>query len=238
MCGVLCMVTLDEAVIARMVKSGSHFEVLVEPESALAFRDGSADFIELATEEIFRDAKKGDRASDENLKKVFKTEDLMKIARIIVKHGDIQLTTEQRRKMALEKRRQVIDTIACNAINPQTKTPHPATRIELALDEARIHIDPFKSVEEQVMIAMKALKPLIPIRFEKTQIAVKVPGEIASQVYGDLRKAGPLIKESWLKDGSWAGLFEIPAGTRTDFLTLINKKTHGDVITKIVESLK
>lgn len=232
------MVTLEEAVIARLVKAGSHFEVLIDPVNALAFRDGDVDELDLATEEIFKDAKKGDRASAENFQKVFQTEDPIEIAKIIVKKGDIQLTTDQRRKMAEEKRKQVINHIVRNAINPQTRTPHPATRIELALDEARIHIDPFKSVEEQVTIALKALKPLIPIRLEKIKIAVKIPPEYASHIYNDLHGAGNLIKEDWLKDGSWAGLFEIPAGMQTDFLGLLNKKTHGNVITKIVENLK
>jgi len=232
------MVTLDHAVIARFVKDGSHFEVLVDPEMAMAFREGRGNTIDLATDEIFKDAKKGDRASSENLKKVFSTEDSMEIAKIIVKRGDIQLTTDQRRKMAEEKRKRVISTIAQNAINPQTKTPHPPSRIELAMDEARIHIDPFKSVEEQVNIVLKALKPLIPIRFEKIKIAVKVPPEYAGHLYSELHNLGKLLKEDWLKDGSWAGLFEIPAGMQSDFFNILNKKTHGNVITRIVENLK
>ena len=232
------MVTLEKAVIARYIKDGSHFEVLVDPESAMSFREGLVENLDLAIDEIFKDAKKGDHASSENLSKVFHSEDPVEIAKVIVKKGDIQLTTDQRKKMANEKKKQVINTIARNAINPQTRTPHPPARIELAMDEARLHIDPFKSVEEQVTIVLKALKPLIPIRLEKVKIAVKIPSEYAAHAYGELHKSGNLLKEDWLKDGSWAGLFEIPAGMQTDFLNLVNKKTHGNVITKIVENLK
>ncbi|MCK4614333.1 MAG: ribosome assembly factor SBDS [Thermoplasmata archaeon] len=232
------MVTLENAVIARYEKEGNHFEVLVDPESAMAFREGNKETLDLATDEIFKDSKKGDRASLEVLKKIFQTGDPIEIAKIIVKKGNIQLTTEQRRKMAEEKRKQVITTIARNAINPQTNTPHPPTRIELAMDEAGVHIDPFKSVEEQVNEVLDALKPLIPIRFEKVKIAVKIPAEYTGQVYGELHRIGRLLKEDWLKDGSWAGLFEIPAGMQPDFYGLINRKTHGNAITKIVENLK
>lgn len=232
------MVTLDDAVIARLVKEGSHFEVLVDPESAMAFRESLADTIDLATDEIFKDAKRGDRASSENLMKVFNTEDPQEIAKIIIKKGDLQLTTDQRRKMAAEKKKQVITVIARNAINPQTKTPHPPARIELAMDEAKLHIDPFKPVEEQVNTVLKALKPLIPIRFEKIKIAVKVPPEFAGSIYGELHSMGKLLKEDWLKDGSWAGLFEIPAGMQGDFFDLLNRKTHGNVVTKIMENIK
>jgi len=232
------MVTLDEAVIARLVKEGSHFEVLVDPENAMAFKEGQVDTIDLATDEIFKDAKKGDRASTENLLKIFDTDDPQEIAKAIIKKGDIQLTTDQRKKMAVEKKKQVITIIARNAINPQTKTPHPPARIELAMDEARLHIDPFKPVEEQVNTVLKALKPLIPIRFEKIKIAVKVPPEFAGSIYGELHSMGKLLKEDWLKDGSWAGLFEIPAGMQGDFFDLLNRKTHGNVITKIMENIK
>ena len=232
------MVTLEEAVIARYVKAGSHFEVLVDPESALSFREGAIEVLDLSIDEVFKDAKKGDHASSENLLKVFETDDPVAIAEIIVKKGDIQLTTEQRRKMTQEKRKQVINTIAQNAINPQTKTPHPPTRIELAMDEARVHIDPFKSVEEQVTLVLKALKPLLPIRLEKIQIAVKIPPEHAASIYRELHSVGTILKEDWLKDGSWAGVFEIPAGMQSDFLGLLNKKTQGNLITKIVENLK
>jgi len=232
------MVTLDEAVIARFEKGGEHFEVLVDPENAMAFREGAADSLDLATEEVFKDARKGDRASEEHLKKVFGTDKPVEVAKAIVKRGEIQLTTEQRRKMAEEKRRQVVATIARNAINPQTHTPHPPARIELAMEEAKVHIDPFKSVEEQVNTVLKALKPLIPIRFEKVKIAVKIPPEYAGHIYGELQRAGKLLKEEWLRDGSWAGLFEIPAGMQPDFYDLINRKTHGNAVTRIVESLK
>ena len=232
------MVTLDEAVIARFEKGGEHFEVLVDPDNAMAFRDGLVEHLELATEEVFKDAKKGDRASTENLKKTFGTEDPIEVAKAIVKKGIIQLTTEQRRKMAEEKRRQIITVIARNAINPQTRTPHPPARIEIAMEEAKVHIDPFKSVEEQVNIVLKALKPLLPIRFEKVKIAVKVPPEYAGHVYGELQRGGKLLREEWLRDGSWAGLFEIPAGMQSEFYDLLNRKTHGNAVTKIVENLK
>jgi ribosome maturation protein Sdo1 len=35
-------------------------------------------------------------------------------------------------------------------MDPKTKSPHPRKRIELAMDEAGVHVDPFKPVSEQV----------------------------------------------------------------------------------------
>ena len=45
---------------------------------------------------------------------------------------------------------------------------------------------------------------------------------------------GTLLQEEWQKDGSWIGLVEIPAGIQGEFFDMLNKKTHGNVQTKIL----
>ena len=88
--------------------------------------------------------------------------------------------------MIAEKRRQVITFIARNAVNPQTGLPHPPQRIEMAMDEARVNIDLYKSVDEQVKETMKALRPLLPIRFEEVRIAVRIPPDLClKSIRGD-----------------------------------------------------
>jgi ribosome maturation protein SDO1 len=149
--------------------------------------------------------------------------------------GDIQLTTEQRRKMTEEKRKQIVTYIANHAINPQMKAPHPPQRIENAMSEARVHVDPFKPVEAQVKDVLTAIKPLIPIRLEKTTIAVKLSADNYGKVYKDITDFGVIKKEEWTGSGFWIGLVEIPAGMQADFFDRLNNKTHGDVETRIVE---
>ena len=233
------MVSLDEAVIARLESHGKQFEILVDPEIALKFREERGNLQLdlddlLAARFVFLDAKAADKAADEDLVKVFETKDLETVVKRILLKGDLQLTTDQRRRMVERKRRLIIQKIAQNAINPQTKTPHPPTRIELAMDEARVHIDPFKSVDAQIQDILKALKPLIPIRFENVTIAVRLPPNEAGKAYAIVRGFGELKKEEWLKDGSWVGLLEMPAGMQTDFYTELNHRTHGNAETKIV----
>jgi len=62
----------------------------------------------------------------------------------IIEDGDVQLTTEQRKHFLQKKRNEIITMISKNAIDPQAKTPHPPQRIENAMEQAKIHIDPFK----------------------------------------------------------------------------------------------
>lgn len=231
------MVRLDDAVPARLKTHGTTFEVLVDPDGALALKRGEGVKVEdiLAVEDVFENASRGDRSAEEDLTKAFGTTDALTIAETIVKKGEISLTAEQRKKFAENKRRQVIEVIARNAINPQTKTPHPPARIDQAMTEARVNIDPAKSTDELVKIAMKAIRPLIPIRFEEVEIAMKVPASYAPKAYGEIAAFGKITKEAWQNNGSWIGVIKIPAGMQTDFYSLLNRLTKGEAETKLLK---
>ncbi len=231
------MVRLEDAVPARLKTHGTTFEVLVEPDLALALKRGdSIDLAEiLAVEDVFENASRGDRSPEEDLIKAFGTTNPLAIAEAIIKKGEISLTAEQRKKFIENKRRQVVEVIARNAINPQTKTPHPPARIDQAMTEARVHIDPTKSTDDLVKIAMKAIRPLIPIRFEEVEVAVKVPAAYAPKAYGEIAAFGKLNREAWQNNGSWIGVVQIPAGMQTDFYALINRLTKGEAETKLLK---
>jgi ribosome maturation protein SDO1 len=231
------MVTLEDAVIARLEYYGEHFEILVDPDMAADFKRGEAIEVEdiLAVEEVFKDAKKGDKASEEAMMKAFNTTDTIEAAASIIKKGNVQLTAQQRKEMTEEKRKKVIATITREAINPQTKLPHPARRIEIAMEEAKIHIDPFKSVDEQVNTVLKAIRTKIPIRFERVQVAIKIPGDFTGKVYNVIPEFGKTRKEEWQQDGSLIAVVEIPGGMQDNFYMKLNELTHGQVETKLLK---
>ncbi len=231
------MVALDESIIARLKTHGKTFEVFVDPEGALAFKRGEAAKIEniLAVEDVFLDAKNGDRPAEQDIINAFGTTDAARIAEKIILEGELHLTTEQKKRMQDEKKRQVINIIAQNAINPQTKAPHPPARIESAMDEAGVHIDPMKNLDEMVSITMKAIRPIIPIRFEEVRIAIKLPAEYAAKSYGSVASFGSLTKQEWQNDGSWIGVITIPAGRQDDLYSLLNRLTKGSAETKFLK---
>ncbi len=231
------MVSLDEAVIARLKKGEEHFEVLVDPYAAADLIDGKeVDIVQsLAIDAIFKDSKKGTHASDDSLQKNFGTNNISEISKQIIIKGDIQLTTEQRHKMQKNKRNRIIDTISKNAMDPKTKAPHPRQRIELAMEQAGVHIDPFKPVNEQVKVIIEVLRPIIPISMENIRISIKIPAEHIGRAYGTVRNFGSLEKEDWQSDGSWIGIIRIPAGMQNDFYDKINDVTKGNVSTKILK---
>ncbi|MCZ7356495.1 MAG: ribosome assembly factor SBDS [Candidatus Methanoperedens sp.] len=231
------MVALDESIIARLKTHGKTFEVFVDPDGSLALKKGDQVKIEdiLAVEDVFSDAKTGDRPAEQDILNAFGTKDVLKIAEKIILDGELQLTTEQRKKIQEDKKRQVITVIAQNAINPQTKSPHPPARIEAAMEEAGVHIDPMKSVDELVNVTMKAIRPIIPIRFEEVKVAMKISPEYAVKAYGNIAKFGNLIKQEWQNDGSWIGVITIPAGMQDDLYKLLNHLTKGSAETKLIK---
>ncbi len=231
------MVDIEDAIVGRYEHKGETFEILIDPKIVKYLKEGKEVDIanHMAIEEIFKDAGKGSKQSDEKLKEFFGTDNVGTIARIILEKGQVQLTTEQRRVMAETKRKQVAATIARNAINPQTHAPHPLVRIEAAMEEARVRIDPFRSVDSQVQEVLDALRPLLPIRFENAKVAVKLNGEDYGRCYEDLVEFGKITKEEWMTDGHWVGVLELPAGMQTDFFERMGQKTKGRAETKILK---
>ena len=75
------MVSLEKAVIARLKKGGETFEVLVDPYLARDLKEGKeVDFEQLlAIEEVFKDARKGERASKEVFRKFLEQQILKRL---------------------------------------------------------------------------------------------------------------------------------------------------------------
>ncbi|MDE0869808.1 MAG: ribosome assembly factor SBDS [Candidatus Poseidoniaceae archaeon] len=215
------MVSLDDAVLARMEKGGKRYELLVDPNLVEDFKS-KPETVDLnhflAMDEVFHDIRGGERPTADAIEKTFATQDILEIAKIILAKGSIQLTTSQRKARVEEMRQQIVHEIHTQAVDPKTKSPHPKTRIELALEESRYSVDPFKRLDDQVKDALELLKPMIPLSFESIRLAIRVPGSAYGSASRILRPY--LEKEQWLENGSWAGIIEIPAGMKD---TIIGK---------------
>lgn len=227
----------DKLTTARITKSGEKFEVLVKPEPALEYKMGKQIAISqiLAIEEIYSDSSKGTRASDEKLEKSFGTNEVLKIAEEIMRSGELQLTTEQRRQLIEDKRKQIISFISRNCIDPRTGTPHPPMRIEQAVAQVKISVDPFKPAEEQAKDVIDQLRALIPIKMEQMRVAVKIFAEHAAKAYGAVKGYGTISREEWQADGSLVAVVEMPAGAYGAFVDRLGKLTQGTVQTKVLK---
>ena len=232
------MVSLEKAVIARITKEHSHFEIMVDSELAMEFRRGKPISIEsiLAVQDIFKDANKGERAGAHELERHFGTSDVFKVAEEIIRHGEVQLTTEQRRRLLEEKRRQIADIISRQGINPQTKLPHPPARILNAMEEARVSVDPMRAAQEQVEAVLGKIQPIIPIAFQRLEVAIKVPAEHAGRLASHIRSIATVRKEEWT-GASFFALIEIPAGMQAEIYKKLNDLTGGRVEAKVIREI-
>jgi ribosome maturation protein SDO1 len=227
----------DKLTVVKYTFEGNKFEILVKPDPALDYKLGKIKEIApvLVSDEIYSDSSQGTRASSEKLQKVFKTEDALVIAEKILQKGDLNLTTDQRRKMTTEKRKQIIVFIAKTFVDPRSHFPHPPTRIEQALVDARVSIDPFKSVEEQVKDIVEKLRSIIPLKSENLLLEISVPAQYVAQSYSVLKSTGVLKKEDWQPNGSLKAILEIPAAARPNVIDRLGAITKG---TAFVEMIK
>jgi ribosome maturation protein SDO1 len=234
------MISVDKAVVARLKSKGMNFEILVDPRKAFEMKKGANINIQdiLAYPAIYKDARKGEVAREEDLQKTFGTTDVFKIAEEIIKKGEFSLTTEQKRELIEEKKNQIANLISKRAINPQTNTPHPPQRILNAMESVGVNIDPFVDAEIQVERVLKAIKPILPIKFEKVLLQLKIPAEYSGKAYSVITKAGEVKNEQYLGDGSLQIQIEIFSGVQDEFFRKIAEITKGNYESKVLKKVE
>jgi len=221
----------------KLTIAGEHYEILVNPDSALSFKQGrNVDPSSvIAADEVYSDSHKGLRASSEKLLLHFGTDDHAKAALEVLKRGELNLTQEQRKRLTEEKRKAVVAAIAKNFVDPRTTLPHPPTRIEHAMEEARISIDPFQDANEQMKVVVEKLRTILPLKSEKVKLQVKVPAQYSGQTIGILKNFGEILKEDWLADGTLSAIVEIPAGGQPGLLDRLGSTTKGAAQASVVK---
>ena len=114
------MVSLDDAVLARMEKGGKRYEILVDPDLVDAFKtDPNSVKVDdfFAMDEVFHDARGGERPTEEAIENTFGTQDIIEIAATIFQKGSIQLTTNQRKAMVERMRQKIVHHIHLSLIH-------------------------------------------------------------------------------------------------------------------------
>ena len=226
----------DRYTLVRYSHSGEKFEILVDPDKGLAYKQGELTDVSnvLMIDTIFTDANKGEKPTQAKLDEVFGTTDPLKVAEIMFEKGILQLTAQQRKEMTEQKLRQIISIISRTYVDPSTKLPHPPLRIENALSEARVSIDPFIDAVEQLKGVVDALRPILPMSMESIEIAIKIPPEYASKSYGIVKNLAEIKRDEWTSDGSWIAVVSISAAMQGELLDRLGKATQGSLQTRIM----
>jgi ribosome maturation protein SDO1 len=225
--------------VVKFKSHGQIFQIVVDPDAVLAYKASKKKDLDelrnvLKSDHIFIDPFKGLKAAEGDLKNVFETTDNFAIAQRIIDEGEIQLTHEYREKLRKDKTDKIIAIIHRYAVDPKSNTPHPITRLEHALVEAKVRIDDNLSAEDQVSAVVKALQPILPLKFAIAELQLHVPAAVAPKIYGSIKGMSKITKEDWQNDGSWIGIVEIPAGLHLEFVDMLENKTHGGVTVKLL----
>ncbi len=98
---------------ARMKKNGITFEVVIDPDAAIAFKHGMGDDWKevVRAERVFANAQKGLFSPEHDWKSAFPdmTED--QVIEYIIRNGELQLSSEYRKKLQEFKKNKIIEII-------------------------------------------------------------------------------------------------------------------------------
>lgn len=224
------IVSMDDARIASYDIAGAHFEIFVEPVLALEIRKGAKEVLNnlgklLAVEEVYKCARSGTRVSEKALNEHFGTTDLTRIVTVILEKGHLDLTTDQKRRLAEEKRRELINYIVKNSINPVTKAPHTPQRVESALDATKIAIDIQKPISVQANKIIEKMSAILPMDFKICVCRTKVPIAFVGKVNGVINRY-EITDRKWEPD-YFCFVAKVPAGEKGQFLNMISGLTKG-----------
>lgn len=230
------MVDVDKAVVAKYKSNGKTFEILVDSNSATDMKNGKKiDVVDvLAAEKIFADASKAREASPTELETVFGTSDVLEVAKKIIMKGDVPQSAQHKKEEQDQKLKKIVYLIHRNAIDSQQDTPIPSERIEDAMRQAKVKIDPAKSAEEQLYDVMHKLRPVIPIRFAVKELQIRVSPQYARKAYGVIKPFGKMVQEEWAGDGALVCVIQIPGGLEDEFYNKLNEVTHGNNQVEII----
>lgn len=217
---------------ARIKVKGKQFEISVDLDEALKVKAGKGNVsAALNMPNIYTDLKKGFAASEAELNAAFDTEDIYKIAQMIMVKGEIQKNQEFRDAEREKKIKQVVDLVLRNAVD-QHGRPYTEDRLRKAISEVHFNFDA-RPAEAQMPELITKLATIIPIRVETKKIKLTIPARFSAQVYGLLKDYKE--SEEWLSNGDLQVIMNIPSGLQIDFYDKLNAITRGAVVSQEVK---
>ena len=225
------MVKVNEAFEVKYRHSGGQFEVLVDFNKLKEFKEKPNQisvYDVLADTKIFRDQKKGELASNNLLKQVFPNKSNEEILKEILLKGECQIPTAYINELREEKKKQAINYISENAINPSTKTKYTQTMIESQVNKIKYNFSPERDYITQANEILAHLKKTMPIAITKIIIKIKVSGMYCGNFYGPFRRYGNITKEFFDDKGNMHIHIEINESIADEVINYIKNKSNNE----------
>ncbi|BBL45264.1 ribosome maturation protein SDO1 [Nanobdella aerobiophila] len=212
----------DQEITIKYKKEGYNFELLIFLKRGIDFKQGKIKNVKevLVVEEIFKDSKKGERASTESLKKVFGTTDILKVAEEILNNSEIPLPTEYKKELIEERKRQIIEYIRRIGYDSKNNMALTYERAKQLFEMVKYNIDINTPIEKQANDIIKEIKKIYPLKIEYKNIKITVyPDKF--KIIGIIKNKYKVIKENWTEN--YQAILEIPVGLVSEFYSDIGK---------------
>mmetsp|Transcript_20251 Transcript_20251/g.30097 ORF Transcript_20251/g.30097 Transcript_20251/m.30097 type:complete len:276 (-) Transcript_20251:34-861(-) len=214
--------------IVRYKKGKEHFEALTNTGAVGKFRKGLLGWDKvLFADEVFTDVSRGTRPTDDQLESTFGTTDSTTCLKEIIEKGELLLSAAERKEKVENKKNKVLNYLHKYYIDPKSNLPHPITRLENALVELKVRIDPDQSVEKQVTQIIKNMPAVLPIKKSIMRASITIPHKYTGACHGIIHQHAKVEKENWLADGCCMSIACAP-GDYTVLVSSLTKVTSGD----------
>jgi len=112
-------------------------------------------------------------------------------------------------------------------IDPRSKTPHPIVRIEAALDELKVRVDPDIPFDKQISEIIKRMPEVMPIKKEEIEGTITIPHKHMGAASGLITKSATIRRERYEDDGCVMDVTLVP-GDYDSLINDLNRVTKGE----------
>lgn len=229
---------MSKPIIVKYKKDGHNFEILTHHGKVEPYKEGTIGWSNVPyIEAIFKDSAKGDRYTDFQLKESFGTSSIEECMKIIVDRGELQLTSEDRKKKKEELKRKIINEIHKYYLDPKTMKSHPITTLESAIERTKINITLEKGFQRQFDEIVKKLPEFIPIRKCVMEGTLTIPNTYIGKAQGVISKFAEEGSKKYLSTHLEVQVSVIP-GVYDNFMKELSSATKGEALFEINSNSK
>ena len=220
----------EESFQVTYIKKSNHLEILVDFEKYKEFKKDQVISIweVLISEDIFIDQRKGQVFPEKELETLFDTNNKEEILKEIVLNGKCQIPIEYTNKLRENKKKQIVNYISSNSINPQTKMKYTNEMIENEISKLSVSINPNENFIHQAEKILKKLEEKIPISLKTTILDIKIPRKYIGIFQSKIRSFGKIKKEFYENDGSLKIHLEFLEGRIEEVITFIKNSSKNE----------
>ncbi|KAG1650539.1 Ribosome maturation protein SBDS [Nymphon striatum] len=224
-------IRLTNVAIVRLKKGGKRLEIACYKNKVQSWRNKVETDIDevLQTHTVFMNVSKGQVAKNEDLLKIFKTEDQTKICLEILAKGELQVSEKERHSNLESTLKDIATTVADKCINPKTKRPYSVTMIETSMKEIHYSVKPNRTAKQQALEVIKQLKEVMEIERAMMKLKLGLPQKEGKKLASQLRAIVSVVEnENWdTVSGLLYMICLIDPGKYREIDEFIKSKTKG-----------